>query len=395
MHMTRHWMGTTTKRIQLEALAATSLALALCSGCSGEDAAEAGGTISVQISGEDAATDGFLFPSGSEVTFSDGWELCFSHVLVTLGRVTISEDPNLSPSDQSRTGPLVARADGPWAIDLAREGDALGAGGEGKAVPLASIANQNLRNGEPFEADRPYAFGFDLVAATDGAAFVNFAGDAAAEALYASMIENGYAVLYAGTARFRGGDACRSSDADYDFSQIPSELSFELGFTTPTSYVNCQNQENQGDAFPGEEFPRGIALLPNRAALAQVTLHLEHPFFSSVVHDSGIYFDQMAARLVGEPEETTLTLDHLRGVDPTFVTDARDEPLPWRVCTGAELPPGTRGFDVGTLPVDPEGTPAEALRDYGDFVRYVQSTQGHLNGGEGLCAIHRNYPSPP
>ena len=94
-------------------------------------------------------------------------------------------------------------------------------------------------------------------------------------------------------------------------------------------------------------------------------------------------------------QETTLTTEHLQHVDPTFVTDARDEPLPWRVCTDAELPPGTRAFDVGTLPVDPEGAPADALRDYADFVRYVQSTQGHLNGGEGLCAIHRNYPSPP
>jgi hypothetical protein len=25
----------------------------------------------------------------------------------------------------------------------------------------------------------------------------------------------------------------------------------------------------------------------------------------------------------------------------------------------------------------------------------VQSAQGHLNGGEGLCYVKRNYPSPP
>jgi hypothetical protein len=27
-------------------------------------------------------------------------------------------------------------------------------------------------------------------------------------------------------------------------------------------------------------------------------------------------------------------------------------------------------------------------------VEYVQSTQGHLNGGEGLCFVDRQYPSP-
>jgi hypothetical protein len=65
------------------------------------------------------------------------------------------------------------------------------------------------------------------------------------------------------------------------------------------------------------------------------------------------------------------------------------------VCTDAELPAGTRGFDIGTLPLDPDGDPASVLRDYRDYLNYIQSTQGHLNGGEGLCAILRNYPSPP
>ena len=37
---------------------------------------------------------------------------------------------------------------------------------------------------------------------------------------------------------------------------------------------------------------------------------------------------------------------------------------------------------------------ASALRDYRDFIQYVQSTQGHLNSGEGLCFSQRHYPSP-
>jgi hypothetical protein len=372
-----------------------TLALALCaSGCS-DDTSPAGGAIDVQISGEDAATDGFLFPDGSEVVFADGWELRFSHVLVTVGNVTVAENPNLSPSDQSQTGAAVARAAGPWAVDLTIPGTALGAGGEGKATPLTTIANQNLRDGAPFEADAQYAFGYDLIAASDAATVVNFAGDGEAEAAYARMVERGYAVLYAGTATFRGGDDCATSDASYDFDAIPAEIPFELGFATPSSYLNCQNEENDGDAFPDEEFPRGIAILPNRAALAQITLHLEHPWFSSIVHDSNLYFDPMAARLTGAPAGTTLTIDDLAGADPTALTDATGAALPARECTGEAPDPGQRSLDVGTIPVDPNGDPGEVLRDYRDYVNYVQSTQAHLNGGEGICFVRRNYPSPP
>jgi len=39
-------------------------------------------------------------------------------------------------------------------------------------------------------------------------------------------------------------------------------------------------------------------------------------------------------------------------------------------------------------------SPAEAIRDYYDYIRYTQSTQGHLNS-QGLCFIDRQFPSPP
>ena len=273
-------------------------------------------------------------------------------------------------------------------------GSAAAAGGEGTATPLTTIAAENLAGNQPFAADRRYAFGYRVVAAEAGAEHVNFAADDATEALYARMVSEGYTVLYAGTATFAGKDRV-TSDPSYDASTLPTELPFELGFRTPTAYVNCQNQQNQGTAFEGEEYQRGIAILPNQPALAQITLHLEHPFFSDTVHDSSIYFDQLAARFSGDP----LTTNDLVGVDPTAFTDVRGAALPWRVCPSAaapELPLGRqRSFGVGHTLVDPVGDPSSAFRDYGDFIAYVQSTQGHLNGGEGLCYVGRNYPSPP
>ena len=125
--------------------------LALCHACAGDDSSNGnqsgeGGSVRVQISGEELATNGFRFPSGSEVTFTDGWELDFTHVLTTVANVTLSENPDRSPSDQSRTGKLVAQIDGPWAVDLHQHGSEPGATGEGTAIPLTTIAEQN-RNG--------------------------------------------------------------------------------------------------------------------------------------------------------------------------------------------------------------------------------------------------------
>jgi hypothetical protein len=366
-----------------------------CSPEQGSARRAAGGSVQLTISGEDIATEGISFPTGSEVTFVDGWAIELSHVLVTVGNVTLSETPDLVPSDQSQSGPIVARAAGPWAVDLHAEGSVPAVGGEGLATPLTVIENQTERDGEPFAADERYAFGYDLLAATADASVVNFEDDAEAEALYAEMIEARASVLYVGEATFLGQD-CESSEPAYDFDRLPKKVPFKLAFRTPSSFLNCQNQENQGQALEDEEFQRGVAVRANDSALAQITLHLEHVWFSATEHDPSLRFDQLAARLVGKPEGTVVTLDDLAGVDPTAFTDADGEPLPFRSCDGSALPPGEQlRFENGSVPVDPGASPSRALRDYRDFIAYVQSTQGHLNSGEGLCFVERHFPSPP
>lgn len=370
------------------ALAASSLA------CSSVSSSSGTGAVQVAISGEDLATEGVSFPTGSEVTFVDGWALELSHVLVTIGKVKLSENPDLAPSDQSRTGAVVASAEGPWAVDLHVPGTIQAAGGEGFATPLTRIENQTKRGGAPFDPTERYAFSYETVAASADAELVNFADSEEAKAAYAAMIEAGATVQYIGTARF-AGESCDVSDPGYDFGVIPAEVPFSLMFRTPTGFVNCQNQDNQGDPFPDEEYQRGVAIPRNADALAQITLHLEHAWFSATLHDPSLRFDQLAARLVGKPPGSTVTLDDLQGVDPTAFTDAEGAPLPTRNCDGSPLPSGKQlRFDTGSVAVDPGAPPAEALRDYRDFIQYVQSTQGHLNGGEGLCFVERHYPSP-
>ena len=112
--------------------------------------------------------------SDGDPAFVDGWDVKFTRLLVTVDKITLSENsrhrPGRSVADRQRSSREV---DGPWAVDLAH-GDPsylAGKGGPGEqAVPIAALTNQNKNGGAAFATDGTrYAFGFDIVAADDGA----------------------------------------------------------------------------------------------------------------------------------------------------------------------------------------------------------------------------------
>lgn len=352
--------------------------------------------LTVTISGEGAAARGFAFPPASpgDLAFVDGWDVRFERVLVTVDAITLSDDPDANPTDQAATGRVLATARGPWAVDMTRPGvverssrSALLDGEGAYAQPLARF--DALGDGASFDPTRRYAFGFDIVAATASANRTNL--DAAADADYALMIEQGLSVLYVGAATFRGAE-CTSSDPSYDFSKLPTFVRFRFGFTTPTTYKNCQNTDLRGKPFDGEEAQRGVQVGAHGGTVAQITMHVDHPFWSTIRHDAAeLFFDQMAA---AASPDGTLTLDDLAKLDPTGFTDAEGRPLPWRSCLSHKpAKVGPRRFDAGNLAVDPTAAPGAALRSYADFVQYQQSNQGHLNA-DGLCAVERRFASP-
>jgi hypothetical protein len=380
---------------------AGALALAGCSsdtggsGGAGGGAAAAGGSIQLTISGEVLALGGYDFPAApGGVAFVDGWEVKFKELLVTVDEITLSETPDLDPGDESKTGALVAQVDGPFAVDLHKGGPLAGKGGtDEQAVELATLAGQNKNGDRPFAADTRYAFGFDVVAATKEAKNVNL--DAEGQADYAMMQEKGYSVLYVGTATWKGGASCSPEDPVFD--KLPKVVDFKLGFKAPTSYVNCQNPDNDpAKPLGDEEHERGVVVKANRPVTAQLTIHTDHPFWESFVHEAPMHFDQIAARYVGAASTPTAVLEDLKGVDPTAFTDKEGNPLPWRTCTKDYAPTGkgSMGFDTRGIQVNPKGDPASSLRDYYDFMTYGLSTQGHMNS-DGLCFVRRHYPSPP
>jgi hypothetical protein len=364
------------------------------------------GGILITASGEVLALGGYVFPPATpnDPAFVDGWEVTFKHLIVTIDRVTLSANPDTAPGDQSQTGPVVAEADGPWAIDLHKDDPSYlaGKGGAGeRAAPIAALSAQNRNGNAAFATDGTrYAFGFDVVPPAASAYNVNLGPEGLAD--YAQMIADQCTVLYDGQATFKG-TGCGEGTVPFDL--MPATLTFKLCFRSPTSYVNAQNPDNDpAKPFPNEEHQRGVAFKSNTSVIGQVTIHTDHPFWESVVHDSPAHFDMLAARVsqadAGADAATPeVTLDMMKGVDFLHFKDALGNDLPWRACLppSSYTPPdnGTMHFDPQSVPQQPpSGDPAKGLRDAYDFMTYDQSTQGHLNSN-GLAYVKRNYPSPP
>jgi hypothetical protein len=318
-------------------------------------------------------------------------------MLVTFDHVTLSANPDKSPSDQSQIDAVVAEADGPWAVDLHKGGPLQGKGGsDEQAVPVTALLDQNKKGNAAFDPTQRYAFGFDIVPATASAKNVNL--DASDLQDYQEMITKGYTAFFIGTATFRG-TSCTSpaGSPQYDFSQLPTTVNFRLGFTSPTTYLNCQNPDNDpASALGDEEHQRGVALKQNQTTIAQATFHTDHPFWDSFVHDSPAHFDQIAAQYVGVASPTATIEDMARVKNfSTGFTDKNGAALPWRTCLPSYTPPdaGAMHFDVQGRTVDTSKTaPGGYLRDYRDFMTFNESTFGHLNA-DGLCCVMHNYPS--
>jgi hypothetical protein len=193
-----------------------------------------------------------------------------------------------------------------------------------------------------------------------------------------------------------GTPACRSTVAAYDFARLPRVVNFSFGWRVPASYKNCKNQE----LTPMDS--RGVQLGANGAeAVAQVTLHNDHPFWDALEEDAPLRFDAIAARKsvpagMAAPAAVSVTNADLQGVDFEALADAQGTRLPIRYCGATRSTERT----MGTLAYDPKGVPvsgaggAAGLKDLYDYMAYNLSTLGHLNAGEGLCVVQRQYPSP-
>jgi hypothetical protein len=369
-----------------------ALALAACSATS--PAGDAGPELTnppprsfrILVTGEEFAQTGYAFPPapGQEVSFRDGWELKYDRVLVTLGAIALSENPDTSPTDPSQTGDVVAQLDGSFAVDLVAGGSFPNA-----AAGLGVLTAQNKKGGAPFDSTSRYAFSYALVKADAAAQQVNL--DAAAQAAYATMVAAGYAAWMEGTATFKG-TACRATtvagQAAYDFARLPRVVRFKFGWSIPTTFKNCLNPSIGTDV-------RGVQVKDNVAVDEAITFHLDHPFWEALTEDAPLRWDAIAARksvaAAPAPAAVDVTEADLKGVDFLAFRDAQGLPMPTRFCGTAQAGEPTAGqlrYDPTTVPVGAAG-----LKDLYDYMQYNASTFGHLNA-DGLCFPARNFPAP-
>lgn len=356
------------------------------------------GSLQFTASGAWFARTGYAFPPviAGDRTFVDGWEVNFEELLVTLDNISLFENPDKSDTDQSQTDAKVASVTGPWAVDLQQGGPLPGKGSvDERAVALATLTNQNLNGNLPFSPDKRYAFGFDMIPAAVSARNVNLTAQGQSD--YSLMIQKGWTVLYAGTATYRG-TVCTSTNPLYDFTKLPPVVKFKIGFASPTSYLNCQNPDNgTATPLPNEDYQRGIKIPANAVTVVQVTMNADPPFGESILHNSQLHFDQLAAVAKKDANNNyVLTEADLKGANFTAFKDAAGAALPWRSCMTTYTPPNTAmsmNFDSLGIPYNPTGNATRVLRDYLDFATFSQSAQGYLNDG-GRCFVKRNYPAP-
>jgi hypothetical protein len=397
----------------------------------------AGGFV-FSISGEVNAITGYPYPpvDTSQTWMVDGWSWKIEKYIVVVDRITLWSNPNVSASDQSQHGPQVAHVDGPFVVDLHKGGPLDGKGGGGEqALAIAVLTRQNDSGGAPFDLATTYGLGFSTVVAPSDGSAINVNLDASEQADYEYMVRGGYSVYYSGVATWAGdaagapgdfamctqtstaaasnddGGAAESGVGDaatpsgpYDFTKLPRTMAFQLGFATPTNYVNCVNysvSQQVGTTV------RGVQPSPSQSSIEQLTLHMDHPFWESFAENSPVHWDQIAAQYIGVANPVAHTEDMI-GVSFAPFTDKNGAVMPWRDCEAMEYtPPGNGAMTFSTLsvPQDPHGTctgsvgqdfskdDCPAIRDYYDFLRYTQSTQGHLNS-QGQCFVDRQYPAP-
>lgn len=344
----------------------TAAALLVGAGCGTMTTSDPPGarTIAVGITGEDTAAAGFPFkasPADGELVLVDGWSLSFKRWLTVVGNVRLNQ-PGKDPAQQQLVGELVAQQAGPFVVDLVRQ----------TVTPLFKFTQAT--GGSALDTQTRYAFSFDLLPATSAAQKIGL--DAAADAAFAEMTQKGWSNYVEVVATHAPYDAVRDGNAA--FMNYPTTVNFKLGWGGTTSYLNCSNPDNGTD----EVSNRGVAPKQDGEQMANIHMHLDHPFWNKLnTENPPMRFDAIAARAPGTGSTRSVTMTDLSSSLVTKLTDASGKDVPDR----AVLPQGYQRV-AGALSYDANGTSGVDTLD--KFIAFSSQAMAHLNG-EGLCYVQR------
>lgn len=336
-------------------------------------------SVQVSISGESLAETGYDYtamPAEGEPVFVDGWELRFDHYIVVIGSVQLNQ-PGADPTMRSSIGGLVARAEGPWIVDLHNRGPLTGAGGPPETATALTVLTQQM-NGQPFDPAIRYAFSFATTPATCAMQNVNLSADATGAVN--AMLAGGWTKYISGTATYRGRMA--TAMVDPEFQNYPRVVRFSFGFNDRASYVNCHNPQIGAEDVAAN---RGVQVSMMGKVSAQITMHTDHSFWDEAdVEGTPLHFDPIAARVpdfgMSPMGMSSVSLDDLQGVMPSALTTRTGMPVRNR---------GTMTMGVTDNSPPPSysvNSAAGSIRDLREFVIYNTRAQGHLNS-DGICFV--------
>ena len=184
------------------------------------------------------------------VYFVDGWEIRYDRVLVTFDHVTLTENPDTSPSDQSQVGALVAEVDGPGRSTCTRAARSPARAAVRRAGgPIAALhgQEQERRRSGAFDPTVRYAFGFDGRPGRPRRASTSTSTPPTSPTTR-TMVDKGYTALFVGHRDLEGRRELRDHRRPTTSRSCRRRSTFHLGFKAPTSYINAQNPDNTGTA---------------------------------------------------------------------------------------------------------------------------------------------------
>jgi hypothetical protein len=348
------------------------------------------GSIEVTFSGETLGVVGLPFQpvTAGDPQFVDGWNMTFDEILVVLGNFRLS--PGATQYTKWDTlNPIVASKPGPYVVDMHKPTGFVGKDGVEPAGAIFKFDAQD--NGQSFDTSVLYAFSYDVMKAQYPVANVNLTADQKAD--YDLMVSKGWSKLYRGTATYVGTGTYPNSAIQAKFAALPTTVKFIFGWNDATSYVNCQNPDNAG----ADLATRGVKASPSGAAIAQITLHVDHVFWDKVlIEGTPLHFDPIAAWAGAGAAATPVDLNAILLKKPlaTAFGDGTT-PLPDRG-PYQNVPGGytTDQANPSQYTLNLNGLPPANAPDMINFMAFSAQSQMHLNAN-GLCYVVGQHAADP
>ncbi len=362
-------------------------------------------SVEVTFSGETLGINGLPFQpvNQGDPYFVDGWNMTIDEDIVVVGNIALNTMPT---EDQTwfDMGPQVAHKVGPYVFDAHQAAGFVGKDGVEPASPMFVFDKED--NGSSFDSNQRYAFSYDTIVAKYPAWNLNLTAQGQAD--YDMMVSNGWdkfiraTATYVGTGTYNNANDPHAATAQTNFGKLPTTVNFTMGWNDATSNTNCVNADLGDEADLAN---RGVVIVPNGPAVAQITMHVDHVFWDKLKQEgAALRFDPIAAFAPADTSTTPFSLNtfHAQHLLAVF---ADGSPLPDRAPYQPNPSPNAGANTPDDVQPNPlqitfnlNGVTAPAGSAFPDdlvqFMAFSAQSQMHLNA-QGLCYIKGQNPADP